>query len=145
MKKCILIIVTIFFIHSCKEKPSYCEKPYKVKQIKLSTKSHWSEGNEITINNDSLINFITTQICEIKDVNWSTGNRVDGETIELQLIPSNNKKIFIVKRGYGFNDYRIREGTAYFKNDILCDLIVQLSKIPSTTDRPDRSDMSPQR
>lgn len=130
MRKYIIIITVLLIVFSCKEKPTFCKEPYTVNQIKLVPTKHWTVGKEVTIKNDSLVKFILQQICDIKDVSWSTGTRVDGETIEIQLIPNHiNKKIYVVKRGYDYDDYRIREGTAYFKNDILCELIAQLTEI----------------
>lgn len=114
---------------SCKEKPTYCESLYKVKQIKLIPTGTFRVGKEVVIKNDSLIKLITNQICNIKDVNWSTGTQGDAETVEIQFMPKNKEKIFVVRRGLNFNDNRIREGTTYFKNDLLCELIFKLTAI----------------
>jgi len=130
MKKYIIIIIILLSVFSCKEKPTFCEEPYTVNQIKLVPTKHWTVAKEVTIKNDSLINFIMQQICEIKDVSWSTDTRGDSEIIEIQLIPNLiDKKIYVVKIGYNYDGYRIREGTTYFKNDILCELIAQLTEL----------------
>lgn len=130
MRKCIIITIVLLSVFSCKEKPTYCKEPYIVNQIKLVPTRHWTVGKEVTIKNDSLISFITQQICDIKDVSWASDTRGDGAEVEIQFIPNHqNNRLYVVKRGLGNNDYRIREGAAYFKNDTLCELIAQLTEI----------------
>ncbi|MDN3643366.1 hypothetical protein QWY87_11685 [Lutimonas halocynthiae] len=130
MKTIVISLLIIFSLISCKEKPTFCENPYQVKEIKLVPTEIGTVGREITIKNDSLINFITKQICDVTDVQWSTGTRGEGERVEIQFFPNpTNKKIFIVHRSLDYNDYRFREGTAYFRNDLLCELVFKLTGI----------------
>jgi|TARA_B110000240_G_scaffold192881_1_gene237808 hypothetical protein len=130
MKKIAIPLLIIFSLISCKEQPTFCEKPYQVNEIKLVPTKHWSVGREITIKNDSLINFITQQICEIKDASWSNSTQGEGEVVEIQFSPNKmDENIYVVYRGLGDNDYRIREGTTYFKNDLLCELVFKLTGI----------------
>ncbi|WP_298265955.1 hypothetical protein [uncultured Lutibacter sp.] len=131
MKRLIITILIIFSLFSCKKKPTFCEDPYSIKEIKLTPDRYNDCGREIVIKNDSLINFIAEQLCLIDDVSWSTDTRMDSRTIEIQLTPKNSDKKYYITRHTGFekNVYRIREGTTYFKNDILCELIVQLTGV----------------
>ena len=129
-----ITFITLFAILliSCREQPTFCDRIHEVEEIKLVPTRHWTEGKEVVVKNDSLIDFITSQICQIKDVQWSTGTRGEGERVEIQLIPSKSKKsIFVVHRDHlEDNDYRFREGSIYFKNDLLCKTVFELTRIP---------------
>lgn len=131
MTKNIILIFIILSTISCKKRPTFCEETYSIEEIKLTPDRYNDCGREIVIKNDSLINFIAEQLCRIDDVSWSTDTRMDSRRVEIQLTPKNSDKKYYLTRHTGFekNVYRIREGTTYFKNDILCDLIVQLTRV----------------
>ena len=111
---------------SCKDKPAYCQTPYQVKEIKLLPRQSFRNGREVIIKNPGLLKYISSQLCEIKDVSWATGTRGERKSVEIKFTPANPQKIFVVERGLDDNDYRLREGTTYFRNDTLCKLVFHL-------------------
>jgi hypothetical protein len=122
-----LFITSAFLLFSCKRKPNLCEKRIKIEKIELIPTNRFTKGKKVEIKNDSLINFLINQICNSDEVSWSTGTRGEGEIVELIFTPSfNEEKIFVVYRGADNNDVRYREGTTYFKNDLLCQSVFKL-------------------
>lgn len=122
MNRVILIIFlfTALAVISCKKELSFCEKEKNVKKIELVPINRLTKGRRVEIKNDSLINFFLEQICASTDTSWSTGTRGEGEVVELIFTPSiNDRKIYVVHRGGSDNDIRFREGTTYYKNDLL--------------------------
>lgn len=113
------------------KKTTFCESSYEIQEIKLTRKDQKNIEKQVSIKNDSLITFITQQICKIEDVSWSTGTRGEGAIIEIQLLPKKNKEnLYVVYRGLSFKDNRFHEGTTYFKNDLLCEMIFKLTQTP---------------
>lgn len=128
-------IIILCLMYSCKKQPSYCDNPYNVNKIKLIPSEYANCGQEIIIENDSLINFFTNQLCQIEDVSWATDTRgeYDDLTIEISFHPNRDDDLFVVKE-WNSEFYRYREGTTYFKNNILTEMVVQLTGIDCSRD-----------
>jgi len=142
MIKKLFLVILITSLYSCIDKPTYCENPQEVTTITLElTDTSWDnrvlhlKGRRIEIKNDSLISFLTQQLCSPKEVIYSTGTRGEGERIKVQLNPNpSNKEIYVVYLGTGRNGIRYRQGSTYFKNDLFCETIFALMGLQNYMD-----------
>lgn len=139
LKSKIIIVILVIgqsinFLTSCNMSPSYCEKPYDVEKIKLVPIDPGYGGKKIIIENDSLINFITAQICSVKEEEtfFSSGSQGLRYNVEIRMLPNKlpkGKRLYVAYDEIGNNGYVLREGEfTYFKNDILCELVARMTE-----------------
>jgi hypothetical protein len=104
-----------------------------VEEIRLMPLKPWQGGKNVTVNDDSLVNFIVKQVCLIKteETQFSSSSRGTSNAVQIILYPnklSKSEQLYVCYVGVGINEYRLREGeTTYFKNDTLCELIAKLT------------------
>jgi len=137
MKNKLSLLILITTLYSCINKPTYCEDRHQINSITLElTDTSWDnrishlKGKKIELKNDSLISFLTQQLCNPKDVSYSTGTRCEGERIKVQLNSNSSiEEIYVVYSGCGENQIRYRQGSTYFKNELFCKSIFALMGI----------------
>ena len=137
MIKKLSLIILFTSLYSCIDKPTYCKNPHLINSITLElTDTSWDnrvshlKGKKIEIRNDSLITFLTDQLCNPEDVFYSTGTRGEGERIKVRLNSnSSNSELYVVYLGVGRNQIRYRQGSTYFKNELFCKSIFTLMGI----------------
>ena len=119
---------------SCNKKtPSYCEDPFQITEISLVPSDVGFGGDTVVIKNDSLIVFITQQLCNInkEESYYSSGIQGLRHNIEIRIAPDKlpkGQKLFVAFNQFGESEYVLREGeNSYFKNDILCELVARLT------------------
>ena len=127
-------MVVILVSTACKKEPSYCNNEIIIEEIKLSPLKPWWGGHETIVKNDSLIKFISKQICEI-DRNktfYRTGTKGLINTVHIQFKPNilkRSEQLYVSFYGAGENYYVLHEGdNTYFRNDILCEMIAKLTE-----------------
>ena len=143
MNKLIYISILIFGIQSCQKTPSYCENKFKVTKIILTPiDKRWGGGNDTVISNDSLINYISSQICNIntKENDYRTGRQGCAYEIKVNLYDNDelkNNNLIVTFDRFVTKSFLLREGeNTFFKNDSLCEIIVNLTGV--TVDPKDR-------
>lgn len=143
MNKLIYISILIFGIQSCQKIPSYCENKFKVTKIILTPiDKRWGGGNDTVISNDILINYISNQICNIdtKENDYRTGRQGCAYEIKVNLYDNDelkNNNLIVTFDRFGTKSFLLREGeNIFFKNDSLCEIIVNLTGV--TVDPKDK-------
>ena len=133
----ILSVFAVIIFNSCQKTPSYCENKYTVEKIKLVPLNiNWG-GKELTIVDDSLIDFITHELCNINEseTDYRTSSRGNYYDVEIILFPrktSKTQRLIIAYDRSFTKSFILREGEyTFFKNETLCDSIAKLSEIYS--------------